>query len=509
MELHIIIIPLIFLLLTIFLKKPKSQAKQPLPGPWNLPVIGGLHHLLGQQPPHQTIHCLSAIHGPIMSLKLGEIRAVVVSSSVVAKEIMKTHDTIFATRPINSSINAICYGGKDIAFAPYGDFWRQMRRLCLLELFSVKRVRSFRHIRKDEISNLIKFIAASAAEGATVNLSGLFLQLSNSITARASVGGKTADQKLFQAALGEVVELISGFCVVDLFPSMPFISHITGFQRKLQQCQLKLDHINKEIIEEHRKKRKKQLVEEEDITDVLLRIQEDGSLQFPITDDHIKAIINDLLVGGTETTATAIEWAMSELIRNPSVMRRAQREVRHQFGRPMATLIAEEDVMSSGRLPYLHLVIKETLRMHPPIPLLLPRENQESCEVMGYEISAKTTVMVNAWAIGRRDPDNWDEPNVFRPERFEESGVDFKGGHMDFIPFGAGRRICPGMQFGLATIEMALAHLLYYFDWEHLGEEGEGLLDMSEAFGISAKRKFPLCLLPICRNPLPPGADLF
>ncbi|KAK8953337.1 Cytochrome P450 71D10 [Platanthera guangdongensis] len=372
----LIITLLVFFIILVFIKKissghPKEAIRQP-PGPWNLPVIGSLHQLLRPQPAHQILSRLSAIHGPIMGLKLGEIRAVVVSSSSAAKEIMKTHDISFASRPIYSSIKVITYGGKGIAFAPYGEFWRQMRRLCLLELLSAKRVQSF-------------------------------------------------------------------------------------------------------------------------------RIQVENDLQFPLTNDHIKAIIGDLLVAGSSPTSTTLVWAMSELIRNPDVKCKAQSEVRETFGRGMPNTMAEEELMSGDKLSYLKLVIKETLRLHPPAPLLLPRENPERCEVMGYEIPAKTMVMVNAWAMGR-DSDNWDEPDAFRPERFDGSDdAEFKGKQTKFIPFGAGRRICPGMSFALAVVEMTLAHLLYYFDWEYFGGE----LDMTETPGISADRKFPLCLLPIQHIPLP------
>ncbi|KAK8918269.1 Premnaspirodiene oxygenase [Platanthera zijinensis] len=477
----LIITLLVFFILTVLIKKissghPKEAIRQP-PGPWNLPVIGSLHHLLRPQPAHQILSRLSAIHGPIMGLKLGEISAVVVSSSAAAKEILKTHDISFASRPIYSSIKVITYGGKDIAFAPYGEFWRQMRRLCLLELLSAKRVQSFRYIREEEISNLIQSIAGAAASSVSVNLNDEISQLSSNITARAVIGRRTTDHKLFRSAVTGVEKLASGLNFPDLFPSMPFIARITG---------------------EHRKNQGLQPLAVDDIIDVLLRIQEENDLQFPLTDDHIKAVIGDLLVAGSSTTASTLVLAMSELIRNPAVKCKAQSEVRETFGRGMPNTMAEEELMSGDKLSYLKLVIKETLRLHPPAPLLLPRENPERCEVMGYEIPAKTMVMVNAWAMGR-DSNNWDEPDAFRPERFDGSDdAEFKGRQTKFIPFGAGRRICPGMSFALAVVEMTLAHLLYYFDWEYIGGE----LDMTEAPGLSADLKFPLCLLPIQHIPL-------
>nr|XP_009407091.1 PREDICTED: premnaspirodiene oxygenase-like [Musa acuminata subsp. malaccensis] len=194
-----------------------------------------------------------------------------------------------------------------------------------------------------------------------------------------------------------------------------------------------------------------------------------------------------------------MEWAMSELMRNPRVMRKLQEEVRETVGEKGK--VTEKDI---NGMNYLKLVIKETLRLHPPVPLLLPRECRETCEVLGYQIPEKTRVFVNVWALGR-DPRHWDNPTEFEPERFERrnSMVDFKGTNFEFLPFGAGRRICPGMSFGLKSIELSLASLLYNFDWE-LPSGDEGMpqeLDMSETFSITCRRKSDLCLRAIPRIP--------
>ncbi|KAG0481374.1 hypothetical protein HPP92_012232 [Vanilla planifolia] len=205
-----------------------------------------------------------------------------------------------------------------------------------------------------------------------------------------------------------------------------------------------------------------------------------------------------MMLGGSETSATAIEWVMSELVRHPVIMKKVQREVREVFDEVMEQ---KDDAIFSGKLWYLQMVVKETLRLHPPVPVLPPRVNDEGCEVMGYQIPARTTVLVNAWAIGR-DPKHWQDPESFRPERFEYNSVDFRGGNFDFIPFGGGRRQCPGINFGLAIVETTLADLLYYFDWEYKGKEE---LDMTEGFGISSRRKWPLSLAATLRRPLPPA----
>ncbi|KAK8943002.1 5-epiaristolochene 1,3-dihydroxylase [Platanthera zijinensis] len=489
--------------LKIINSSKQQQKIKEAPGPWNLPIVGSLHRMLGSKLPHHVFRGLSAVYGPIMRLKLGEIHVVVVSSAEAAREITKTHDIVFASRPLIKSIDVLFYGGKDLIFAPYGEFWRQMRRICTAELLSTKRVRSFRLMREEEVANLLQSIAASS--GTVVNITKKLAEISNNVMARATIGRRCKDQELFFSALAESVELTSGFTAVDLFPSLPSIGRITGYQRKLEQCKRKLDLITEKIIGEHEEKmtkhpaasNDKEPLIEEDLIDVLLRIQREDIFQFPLSKDSIKAIIQDMLLAGSETTSTLLEWAMSELLRNPEIMKKAQREVREALGITMLGKLSEEEV-ASGKLIYLQLVIKETLRLHPPAPLLLPRENQESCEVLGYEIPSKTRVIINMWAIAR-DANYWVDPNTFWPERFEGNSVDFKGAHFEFMPFGAGRRICPGVQFGLATVEIVLAYLLYYFDWEYLGK-----MEMTEAFGITIRRWFPLCAVPTLRVPLPP-----
>lgn len=208
-------------------------------------------------------------------------------------------------------------------------------------------------------------------------------------------------------------------------------------------------------------------------------------------------MLQNLFGAGSETSSNTMEWTMSELMRNPEVMNKVQAEVReHLKGK---TKVTEEDI--SG-LQYLKLVIKETLRMHAPVPLLIPRECREDCELMGYQVPAGTNVLVNAWSIGR-NPEYWDEPLVFKPERFEGSSISFNGSCFEFIPFGAGRRMCPGISFGVANMELALALLLYHFDWKLPSGVEPHDLDMTECFGITARRKSHLLLWAIPRIPCP------
>jgi cytochrome P450 len=197
----------------------------------------------------------------------------------------------------------------------------------------------------------------------------------------------------------------------------------------------------------------------------------------------------DVFVAGTDTSATTIGWAMSEMMKNPRVRIKAQAELREMFNGK--EIISETDI---EELPYLKLVIKETLRLHPPSPLLVPRENTELIKIDGYDIPKKTTVLINAWAIGR-DPQYWNDAEMFMPERFDGSFIDFKGNNFEYTPFGAGRRMCPGMQFGLASVTFPLALLVYQFNWKLPNQMKSLDLDMTEDFGLTVGRKNDLCLI--------------
>lgn len=202
-----------------------------------------------------------------------------------------------------------------------------------------------------------------------------------------------------------------------------------------------------------------------------------------------------MFVAGTDSSSAVIEWAISEMVKNPRVMTKAQEEVREVFGSKGYT-----KETSLEELKFLKAVIKETLRLHPPFPLLLPRECTQTCEIKGYTIPAGTKVIVNAWAIAR-DPKYWSEAEEFYPERFMDCSIDYRGSNVEFIPFGAGRRICPGIMFGTSSIELCLAQLLYYYNWELPNGDKENL-EMTEALGSSSRRKTNLNLVPTSYNPV-------
>ncbi|KAJ8770589.1 hypothetical protein K2173_018080 [Erythroxylum novogranatense] len=471
-----------------------STPKKTIPGPMKLPFIGNLYNLVGS-PPHHALRDLAKQYGPLMHVQLGEISALVVSSAELAEEVLKTHELSFAQRPNVLASSIMTYGGQDLVFSPYGDYWKQMRKICVTEMLSPRKVQSFSSVRHEEVANLLKFVRASA--GKPFDFTERVFLYTNKVTCRTAFGN-TCSEELQDAVLEglrEATALAGGFDLADLFPSLEFLQGLSGIKSKLERIQEKMTRLLDEIIQDHKEelmnsKNGTADAEDDDLVNVLLKSQEGGNLKCPITTTSLKAVILDMFVAGTDTSSLTVEWAMSEMMRNPRVLKKAQAEVRRVFkGKEKIT---DEDVQ---QLSYLKLVIKEALRLHPPAPLLLPRETREACVIDGYEIPEKTKLMVNAYSIGR-DPKYWREPLSFMPERFEDSSVDFRGLHFQYLPFGAGRRICPGITFGMANIELPIAQLLYHFDWKLPEGTTPENLDMTEGSGATIGRKATLYLVP-------------
>uniref|UniRef100_A0A0E0E468 Cytochrome P450 n=1 Tax=Oryza meridionalis TaxID=40149 RepID=A0A0E0E468_9ORYZ len=501
------VVALLGVLLTKRSRTATAQRRLP-PGPWQLPVIGSLHHLAGKLP-HHAMRDLARRHGPVMMLRLGEVPTLVVSSPEAAQEVLKTHDTVFATRALSATVSAGTMGGRDIAFAPYGDRWRQLRKIAATELLSAPRVASFRSIREEEVAATLRTVAAAAADGRAVEMRAALCVVVADSTARAMVGESCQERDAFLHEIDRSMELVSGFNPEDLWPSSRLAGRLSGAVRKIEASLHTVLGILDRIIQKRlQEKTAPSSAAGEDILDALLRIhKEGGGLQFPLDMDSIKLIIADLFSGGGETVATLLVWAMAELIRNPMAMQKATAEVRRAFA-PAGAVSEGEGAL--GKLRYLHLVIKEASRLHPPAPLLLPRECSEPCQVLGYDVPRGTQVLVNVWAIGR-DERCWPaasgggSPEEFWPERFEDGAeaVDLRGNNFELLPFGAGRRMCPGVAFALANIELTLASLLFHFDWEVPGMADPAKLDMDEALGITARRKGDLLLRPVLRMPVP------
>ncbi|XP_071709007.1 premnaspirodiene oxygenase-like [Rutidosis leptorrhynchoides] len=491
----ILVATLFYILINTYFKSSKSlknNTKLP-PQPWKLPLIGHLHYFTGGLP-HHALGNVAEKYGPIVGLQFGEIYAVLISSPTLAKEIMKTHDLTFASRPKILSGEIIAYNYKDIAACPYGDYWRQMRKICVVELLSTKKVESFTSIREEESWNLFESVAKQTSK--TIKLNENIFMLMNDIICRSSVGSRCNDQTLLVALTKQATSISAGYDVSDLFPSTKVLHLLSGTRKKLMKIRTQIDKILDDIISDHQERRAgKQSSDNEDLLDVLLRLKDDGGLELPLASDNIKAVLIEMFIAGTDTSSSTIDWTMSELIKNPRVMKKLQDELRQTLKGKKK--IHESDIQE---LVYLKQVIKETLRLHPPVPLLVPRLSREKCDISGYHIPVNTTVIINAWKIGR-DPDYWTDPESFVPERFTESSIsNMITKDFEYLPFGGGRRVCPGITMGLANIELPLATLLYHFDWDLPKGVTSENLDMTESFGATVGRKTDLLLVPTLYN---------
>ncbi|XP_074271867.1 cytochrome P450 71D8-like [Silene latifolia] len=480
-----------FTILTLHKLLSKPTQKLP-PGPPKLPLVGNLQQLAAKNVlPHHRLAQLAKSYGPIMMLQLGQVPTLIISSAHLAKEVLKTHDAVLCSKPILMVPKVLYYDSSDIALAPYGEYWRQVRKIATLELFTTKRVSSFRSIRDEEVADFVNDIATQA--GSVVNLSEKIFALMFDITSRITMNRKGKEQEEFRKLAKDITALCSGFSIGDLYPSVQFIYSLTGMKRRLLEIVKRSDQIMDPIIKDHMSIQRQDQNADYDMVDVLLRFHKDNprrTTDFALSTDNIKAIILELFAAGSETGSTIIEWTISELLKNPRTMKKAQDEVRQIY---KGNELIDETTMEE--LKYIKLVLKETLRLHPPSPLLL-RESMENCQIHGYDIPRNTRMFINVWGIGR-DTECWEDAEQFIPERFENSSVDFKGNDFELIPFGAGRRICPGMALGLANVELALAKLIYHFDWKLPNEMKPEELNMEETFGIVASRKNELLVIPI------------
>ncbi|PON74634.1 Cytochrome P [Trema orientale] len=291
---------------------------------------------------------------------------------------------------------------------------------------------------------------------------------------------------------------MGSFCAAEYFPYMGWIvDMLSGLNQRRERIFQELDNFFQRVIDDHLgPERTKQ--EQEDIIDVLLKTvkEQTGFGAALLTENNIKAVLLNMFLGGVDTGAITIVWAVAELAKRPELMKKAQAEVRTCIGNKGK--VSESD---TDQLQYLKMIVKETLRLHPSAPLLLPRETISHFKINGYEIFPKTLVQVNAWAIGR-DPEYWKDPEEFIPERFLDSSIDFKGQHFELLPFGSGRRVCPAIYMGTTTVELALANLLYCFDWKMPNEMEEVDINMEEAAGLSLtlSKRTPLNLVPVVHH---------
>ncbi|QHO31891.1 hypothetical protein S83_026497 [Arachis hypogaea] len=489
-----IIISIIIVINLTITRRSKSIINLP-PSPPKLPFIGNLHQL--GTLPHRSFQELSNKHGPLMFLQLGQIPTLVVSSADLAKEIFKNHDLVFASRPPTTAGNIFLYGCKDIAFAPCDEAWRQKKKVCVVKLLSPKKVKSFLPVRQHEVAKLVDTIQEAcsrevSSSSCVINLSELLVATSFNIVSRCVLGqdfdfSEVSGHGSFGELGRKLLRQFTEFCVGDFFPSLGWVDAVRGLTSKFNATSVAVDAFMEGVIEEHKKNKTNNDDDDsnKDFVAILLHLQEKGTLEFEFTREDLKAILVDMFLGATDSSSITLEWTFSELLKKPSTMKKVQEEVRQVVGNK--SMIDENDI---NQMKYLKCVIKEALRLHPPLPILVPRQTTSNSKIKGYDIPSKTTVYLNVWAI-HRDPELWKDPEEFIPERFESNQIDFKGQDFQYIPFGSGRRGCPGMSFGLASTEYILANLLYWFDWKLPINED---IDMTEMSGISVSKKVPLHL---------------
>ena len=378
-----------------------------------------------------------------------------------------------------------------MAFTPYGEYWRNARKVCVSHLLSPKMVQSFQGIRVEEVAILIDYVSSQGSS--VINMSEALMAFSNNYLCRVvsrSLSDDEGRKKMIRRLIQEVSDHIGTFRMGDYIPYLGCVDVFLGLDAKARRTAKEWDKALEEAIEENgNKSNQSQGDGVEDFVDVLLNLQKDPNMDFKLTRNGVKALLMNILAAGTDAPYIALEWAMTELVRNPDVLTKLQDEVRETVKGKF--IITEEDL---SHMSYLKCVLKEVLRLHPPAPLLVPREVMEDCKIQGYMVRCKTKVIVNAWAIGR-DPKMWEAPEEFHPERFINSPSDFKGKDFQFIPFGMGRRMCPGMTFSIAIIELALANLVNQFDWKLPHGMTVETIDMIETPGLTTRKKQDLNLV--------------
>ncbi|CAL9235008.1 unnamed protein product [Arabidopsis halleri] len=475
-------------LLKQFLKRTANKVNLP-PSPWRLPMIGNLHQL--SLHPHRSLHSLSLRYGPLMLLHFGRVPILVVSSGEAAHEVLKTHDLKFANRPRSKAVHGLMNGGRDVVFGPYGDYWRQMKSVCILNLLTNKMVASFETIREEEVNAMMEKLEKASCSSSSENLSELFVTLPSDVTSRVALGRKHSEDETardLKKRVRQIMELLGEFPIGDYVPVLAWIDRINGFNARIKEVSQGFSDLMNKVVQEHLEAGN----HKEDFVDILLSIENEKSIGFQAQRNDIKFMILDMFIGGTSTSSTLLEWIMTELIRNPNVMKNLQDEIRSTI-RPHGSYIKEKEVEN---MKYLKAVIKEVFRLHPPLPLILPRLLSEDVKVKGYNIAAGTEVIINAWAI-QRDPAIWGpDAEEFKPERHLDSTLDYHGKDLNFIPFGSGRRICPGINLALGLVEVTVANLVGRFDWRvEAGPNGDQP-DLAEAAGLDVCRKFPLIAFP-------------
>ncbi|CAL5032864.1 unnamed protein product [Urochloa decumbens] len=509
-------LPLLFPLLLILLLLPylasasrSSSKKLPPSPPGALPLIGHAHLVAAL--PHSSFRRLATQHpgcGDFMTIRLGAVPTMVASSSRAAQALLRTHELAFSSRVHTACVDVLTYGPADVAFEPYGERWRQSRKLVATHLLSATKVRAYRAARLEEVELVVGQVRSAAAAGVGVDVSELTRKFTNDMVCQAVAGRAIRVEgrdRVFRDLINQTLAILSGFNLENFYPG---IARVAGsvlmwpLRRKTLRLRDRWDDFLDRFIDLRMSEvgnngvvasaDQDQDQDDRDLLHVLLSVQQ----EYGLTRDRIKGLMANMVAAATDSTFGVLEMAMAELMLHPDVMAKLQAEVRKSVPHGQ-NFVTEDDLVG---MPYLKAVVKETLRIHPPTPLL-PRVSHEDCVVDGYTIPAGMPVIVNAWALGR-DPTLWDAAEEFIPERFIDTGdttcPDFRGMNFQYLPFGSGRRMCPGIGFATAHIEIMLANLMFHFDWEL--PSSVDTIDMTEVFKLTVSLKEKLILNPKLRG---------
>ncbi|WVZ97906.1 hypothetical protein U9M48_043408 [Paspalum notatum var. saurae] len=488
---YIAIFSFLFLFSLYLLGGHGSKINGP-PSPSAIPVLGHLH-LLGK-PMHAALARLAARYGPLFSLRLGSRNAVVVTSAEHARECFTEHDVCFANRPRFPSLVLVTFDGTTLATSSYGPSWRNLRRVATVQLLSAHRVACMCPTICAEVRAMARrmYCAAAAAPGRAarvelkrrlfeVSLSSLMETVARTKTSRTEADADTdmsLEAQELKAALDEFIPLVDAGNVCDLLTVLSRFD-VLGVRKKIAAAVKRRDAFLRRLVDGERRRSLVDGCEDDkkSMISVLLSLQKSEPETY--TDTVIMAMCSSMFTGGTETTASTAEWAMSLLLNHPEVMKQAQAEMDATVGN--SRLLGADDL---PRLGYLQCIISETLRLYPVVPTLIPHESAVDCTLGGHHVPSGTILLVNVYAI-HRDPAAWPDPVAFRPERFEDGGT----AQGRLLTFGMGRRKCPGETLALRTLGLVLGTLIQCFDWETV--DGANV-DMAEGVGITLPRAVPL-----------------
>ncbi|CAJ1946848.1 unnamed protein product [Sphenostylis stenocarpa] len=470
-------------------------------GAW--PILGHVLLLSGSQTPHKTLGALADKYGPIFSIKFGSKKALVINKWEIAKECFTTNDTVVSSRPKLVAVEHLTYNQTMFGFAPYGPYWREIRKIATLEILSSRRVEKLQHVRVSEVQNSIKELynlwcsQKNESGYVLVELKQWFSHLAFNMVFRMVVGKRyfgvdnVDDEKAQRCvkAVDELMRLLGVFTVGDAIPWLRWFD-FGGHEKTMKETAKELNCILSEWLEEHRQH--KSLGEEvdgdQDFMDVIISLLDGRTIDGVDADTMIKSTVLAVIAGGADTSNTVLTWAICLILRNPSVLENAKAELDIEVGKDKC--ISESDI---SKLIYLQAIVKETLRLYPPGPLSGPREFTENCILSGYNIKKGTRLITNLWKI-HTDPSVWWDPLEFKPERFltTHKDIDINGRHFELLPFGSGRRMCPGIYFGLQMVHLTLATFLHSFE---ISSPSNAPIDMSETFGLTNTKTTPLEIL--------------